>query len=391
VRSEANLARLSSAVESLRAALEIAESRTSARATELERGYPRLQSESAGLSSALESLRAKVSAQKGPLPPPQTRPAGFDSAIVPQIPALFADFNGKCFTLLWRGSRDGFGARDFHGRCDGHANTLTLIKDTDGNIFGGFTPVAWESPPKPKDKADASRTSFLFTLKNPRNFPARKFGLKADRKALHCSSSRGPSFGDILVSDNCNAHTDSSTSDFGSSYANDTGLDGKTFVTGSRKFKVTEIEVFEILDFGCPRPPVQAMPGFADGEARSRIADVEERGLGRDSEIAALAVRLSGWEVNLGRLSSALESLRAEVSAQKAALPPPMARIPGSRVFSIGVNDNTAAALRLGTMCGCGGGRLVEAMPSCPIKRPISDISEFGFRGSVQNLFYERR
>jgi GTPase SAR1 family protein len=27
--------------------------------------------------------------------------------------------------LLWRGSRDGFRSRDFHRRCDGHANTLT--------------------------------------------------------------------------------------------------------------------------------------------------------------------------------------------------------------------------------------------------------------------------
>jgi hypothetical protein len=60
-------------------------------------------------------------------------------------PALFAEFRGKRFTLLWRGSRDGFLAQNFHDRCDGHANTLTFIEDTEGNIFGGFTPVEWES------------------------------------------------------------------------------------------------------------------------------------------------------------------------------------------------------------------------------------------------------
>jgi hypothetical protein len=38
-------------------------------------------------------------------------------------PALFAEFHGKRFALPWRGSRDGFGARDFHDRCDGHAPT----------------------------------------------------------------------------------------------------------------------------------------------------------------------------------------------------------------------------------------------------------------------------
>jgi hypothetical protein len=75
------------------------------------------------------------------LPPP----AGFASLIVADFPALFAEFRRKRFTLLWRGSRDGFGVGDSHGRCDGHTNTLTLIEDTEGNIFGGFTPVEWAS------------------------------------------------------------------------------------------------------------------------------------------------------------------------------------------------------------------------------------------------------
>jgi hypothetical protein len=48
---------------------------------------------------------------------------------------------------LWRGSRDGFGSGDFHSRCDGHANTVTLIEtaasehDVGDFVFGGFTPV----------------------------------------------------------------------------------------------------------------------------------------------------------------------------------------------------------------------------------------------------------
>jgi hypothetical protein len=65
--------------------------------------------------------------------------------IVADFPALFAEFGGKRFALLWRRSRDGISARDFHGRCDGHAPTLTLIEDTKGNIFGSFTPVEWVS------------------------------------------------------------------------------------------------------------------------------------------------------------------------------------------------------------------------------------------------------
>jgi hypothetical protein len=206
------------------------------------------------------------------LPPP---PAPLASLIVADVPALLAKgkkkafghdtppglvavFHGKRFTLLWRGSRDGFGARDFHGRCDGHANTLTLIEDTKGNIFGGFTPVEWESRVWNEKggsenncyKADLTMKSFVFTLKNPHNFPARKFALKANKKdeAIYCDSSWGPCFWDVDVADKCNANNGSFTYHFGGVYTNDTGLDGYIFFTGSLHFTVKEIEVFEITD-----------------------------------------------------------------------------------------------------------------------------------------------
>jgi hypothetical protein len=187
-------------------------------------------------------------------------PAGFDSAIVSEFPNLLDDFCGKDFTLLWRGSRDGFGASDFHERCDGHSHTLTLIEDTSGNIFGGFTPTAWESllwnwesgDASSSIKADPSLASFLFTLKNPHDFPAHKFSLKSSRKhrAIHCYSSCGPHFWNIAVSDHCNATTHNLACFLGDddSYANDTGLDGVTVFTGSRYFRVKEIEVFEMTD-----------------------------------------------------------------------------------------------------------------------------------------------
>jgi hypothetical protein len=214
------------------------------------------------VSSAAAS-RSPASASPSPaaamLPPP---PAPFASLIVADFPALFAEFRGKRFTLLWRGSRDGFGTGDFHGRCDGHANTLTLIEDTEGNIFGGFTPVKWESrqyDDQASDalgrnncyKADPSLKSFVFTLKNPHNFPARKFALQAEMKdeaAIVCDSSYGPHFLDIAISDHCNANTYSSTSSFGQRYANDTGQVGQIFFTCSPLFTVKEIEVFEITD-----------------------------------------------------------------------------------------------------------------------------------------------
>jgi hypothetical protein len=142
--------------------------------------------------------------------------------------------------LLWRGSRDGFSVSQFHSRCDGHAITLTLILDTDGNIFGGFTPVEWESSPQYKFKGDDSEKSFLFTLKNPHNVAARRFRLKAEMKhwALCFGPERGPQFYGLWVYDHCNANTRSNTDEFGRTYTNDTGLDGNTFFAGSVHFQV---------------------------------------------------------------------------------------------------------------------------------------------------------
>jgi hypothetical protein len=82
-------------------------------------------------------FRATVSMTDHVLPPKSAR-SPLNSLILSSFPPLFGEFRPKRFVLLWHGSRDGFGAQDFHGRCDGRANTLMLILDTNQNIFGGF-------------------------------------------------------------------------------------------------------------------------------------------------------------------------------------------------------------------------------------------------------------
>jgi hypothetical protein len=209
-------------------------------------GPPPPESTVSSAAASRSPASASTSAPAVALHPP---PCAFASLIVADFPALFAEFRGKRFTLLWRGSRDGFGARDFHGRCDGHANTLTFIEDTAGNILGGFTPVEWDSTGRLK--ADPTRKSFIFTLKNPHNIPTRKFTLRTEAKdtAIGCWSSWGPHFRDIGVADNCNANTSSYAYFAGQdSYLNDTGLKWPAFFTGSKNFRVKEVEVFEITD-----------------------------------------------------------------------------------------------------------------------------------------------
>jgi len=110
----------------------------------------------------------------------------------------------KGFNPLWRGSRDGFGAEDFHSRCDGVKNTLTIIKTTTGFIFGGYTSQAWASPQYSEYKRDPN--AFLFTFKNPSNMPM-KLKVIDSKYAVYHDYSYGPTFGwwhDLHVSDDSN-------------------------------------------------------------------------------------------------------------------------------------------------------------------------------------------
>jgi hypothetical protein len=77
-------------------------------------------------------------------------------------------------------------------------------------------------------KKDGNQKSFVFTLKNPNNIPAKIFALKTEEKnrTIDCNSTCGPCFDhgyDIAVSDNCNASTKSFTA-LGDFYNNDTEL-----------------------------------------------------------------------------------------------------------------------------------------------------------------------
>jgi hypothetical protein len=184
-----------------------------------------------------------------------------DSVIVSDFPPLFQEFRHKTWELLYRGSRDGFDPHDFHSRCDGHANTLTIIEDIHQFVFGGFTPVEWESrvwngkmwEKNNCPKADDSMKTFIFTLRNPYDVPARKFSLKPDWKqyAIYCDGEQGPVFGveaDITVRRPCDTEFVSYTEYFGNTYVNDTGQEGNDFLTGSSHFRVNEIEVFELID-----------------------------------------------------------------------------------------------------------------------------------------------
>jgi hypothetical protein len=153
------------------------------------------------------------------------------------------------WSLLYRGTRDGFGSREFHAKCDGHSNTLTILKAKGSSyVFGGFTSVSWESPTDIKWKSD--RNAFIFSLTNKDNQPLKmKVNPNRHHYAICCHSLLGPLFGNDICIDNNANKTMFSYSDLGSGYKHPQyafGTDeAKTFLSGTEWFQLNEIEVYQ--------------------------------------------------------------------------------------------------------------------------------------------------
>jgi len=149
--------------------------------------------------------------------------------------------------LQYRATRDGFGAQNFHIKCDTAANTLTIIKSTNGNIFGGFVEKAWDS----SNQHYLDPKAFIFSLVNKENKPFKAM-CKNGSFAIYCHSSYGPIFGsstgyDFVITSGSNA-SQTSYSNFGNTYKHADyqfkSDKAKTILAGSNYFQTDEIEVF---------------------------------------------------------------------------------------------------------------------------------------------------
>ena len=140
--------------------------------------------------------------------------------------------------LLYRASRDGWNASDFHRTCDGKGATLTVVKSSDGYIFG------WET-------CEASNESF----KCHAGLPTVKMNIKnEDLFAISHFSTEGPIFGsafgpccDLPIPSNANDPVNPSCiSDVGDAYELPDETTDRYFLTGSYKFVIGHYEVFEL-------------------------------------------------------------------------------------------------------------------------------------------------
>jgi hypothetical protein len=154
--------------------------------------------------------------------------------------------------LLYRGSRDGFNASAFHSKCDGQANTITIIKSNLNHVFGGFTTAQWKSD----NTYSTDQNAFIFSLRrsNSSKFYA-KFPVRDSSKAIWNTQTRGIAFGSWEGSYYCDILVDfdyTSYADFGASYTLPQGYsysssNTRSFLAGNYSgWSVIEVEVYKL-------------------------------------------------------------------------------------------------------------------------------------------------
>lgn len=148
------------------------------------------------------------------------------------------------FKLLYRGSRDGFGAKDFHEKCDNKGPTIVVVENTAGNKFGGYAAVSWTSTNGQKIDSPESFSSFLFSVDTKEKL---LYQPDSNQYVLYHSSKYGPDFGygpALSIADNCNVNNSNYCDPKYNSYQN---LKEGGFISGTQNFIVKEIEVYSVV------------------------------------------------------------------------------------------------------------------------------------------------
>ena len=74
------------------------------------------------------------------------------------------------YTLIYKATRDGDKADNFHAMCDAYNNTIVLIKTIKGRKFGGFTHEKWEG----EDINKIDNRAFLFSIDRQKTYDVYK-------------------------------------------------------------------------------------------------------------------------------------------------------------------------------------------------------------------------
>ena len=151
------------------------------------------------------------------------------------------------YELLFRATKDGFRAIDFHNKCDGENNTITFVKTSNGRRFGGFTEYPWNNNNKIGEK------EFTFSLDNEKIYYFEDSGNTYNNR--NYNNREGPHFRGkygFKICDNCDQYSSSQDYSYSYSYAYDNynynynrGQNINSLAESSN-FIVKEYEVYKI-------------------------------------------------------------------------------------------------------------------------------------------------
>ncbi|RHZ43523.1 hypothetical protein Glove_1033g11 [Diversispora epigaea] len=138
------------------------------------------------------------------------------------------------FSLILRGSRDGFKSKVFWNLCDRKTNVIVIakIKDTD-EIIGGYNPIGWNS--NFMNRFSETTDSFIFSLKNGNIKNSILSRVKVPTKAIFNNGSLGPNFYNDLFMSNTRSF-----------YVENYGHYKKRIKKTDGEFSIDDYEVFQI-------------------------------------------------------------------------------------------------------------------------------------------------
>ena len=111
--------------------------------------------------------------------------------------------------LLFRASKDGFTAKQFHHLCDQKGPTISLIKNNKGRLFGGFTSVPWRSD----NSFSPDPHAFLFSL-TTKTFHRLTKSLTDKAIFMNGEFMMIYGCGDVMIANDCNKEGDPSKLSF---------------------------------------------------------------------------------------------------------------------------------------------------------------------------------
>ena len=143
------------------------------------------------------------------------------------------------YNLVYRATKHGHFPEDFHNKCDGKNNTITIIKTEKGMKFGGYINYAWDSK---SEWIIDYEDCFIFSLNHRKIYNP----IKGKNKYFFYKGF-GPNFAEFGTEDNLFQNTSLNVNDkrkaneYFSGFTSDYEING-----GKQQFKAVEIEVLQI-------------------------------------------------------------------------------------------------------------------------------------------------